>query len=250
MRQAGITCLLVSLVLALTAGAPAAGASAAGGHGAGAPPAAAPQPDRDGRVGPRIIGGEYVSSAPWAAALYYSDEFYCSGTVIAPRWVITAQHCIYDGYAMSVRVGNVYHRNGTMAQVQRLTRARGADLALLYLDRSINTTYAPLATANPRTGATNNIYGWGTIEPGEDAPLSERLKTATVRVTSTNDTDYYGGRAIRSRVLSGGPGYGDSGGPQLDGGRLVGVCSTGDYVNQSYASVLANRSWIRDVAGV
>jgi secreted trypsin-like serine protease len=233
MRRAPVTCLIVALVLALTAG-PASAAPAAGPGGAT----------------PSIIGGGYASSGPWAAALYYSDGFYCSGSIIASRWVLTAQHCIYDGYAMSVRVGNVRHPSGRFANVQRVVRAPGADMALLYLDRAISTTYAQLASANPPNGSTNDIYGWGTVEPGEDAPLSDRLKTATVLVTSSNGSDYYGGRAVRSRVLSGGPGYGDSGGPQFYNGRQVGVCSTGDYVNQSYASVAANRTWIRNTADV
>ncbi len=226
--------LLVLLVVALTAALPG--------------PARASTPD--GAVTPSIIGGGYATNAPWAAALYYSDGFYCSGTIIAPRWVLTAQHCIYDGYAMSVRVGNLHHPSGQYANVQRAVRASGADLTLLYLDRSINTTYARLATADPPTGSTNQIYGWGTVEPGENAPMSDRLKVGNVRVTTNNARDYFGGRAVGSRVDTGGPGYGDSGGPQFYNGRQVGVCSTGDYVNNQYASVTANRSWIRSVAGV
>ena len=229
-----VTSLLGALVLALAA----------------APAGAAPTSRDSGGPTTQIIGGGHVSSAPWAAALYYSDGFYCSGTIIAPRWVMTARHCIYEGHAMSVRVGNVHHPSGTYANVRRVVQARGADLALLNLDRTVNTTYAAIAGADPRPNTTNNIYGWGTTEPGENAPLSDRLKTATVRVTSANGTDYFGGRAIRSRVQSGGPGYGDSGGPQLAGGRLVGVCSTGDYTYQQYTSVNAYRGWIRDTAGI
>jgi hypothetical protein len=55
---------------------------------------------------------------------------------------------------------------------------------------------------------------------------------------------------VQSRRISGTAGYGDSGGPQFYDGRLVGVCSTGDYVYQTYGSISANRSWIRRVAGV
>lgn len=205
---------------------------------------------QDGTVTPSIIGGGYASNAPWAAALYYSTGFYCSGSIIAPRWVLTARHCIYDGYAMSVRVGNLHHPSGQVANVQRFVRSTTADMTLLYLDRSISTTYAPLASSDPPIGSTNNIYGWGTVEPGENAPMSDWLKTATVRVISNNGSDNYGARAVRSRVASGGPGYGDSGGPQFYNGRQVGVCSTGDYTFQNYTSVAANRSWIRSVTGV
>jgi len=236
MRLTRVIATVGSLLLALSTAAPA---------------SAAHMSRSDGPVTPQIIGGDYVASAPWAAALYYDGGgFYCSGTIIAPRWVITAQHCIYDGYTMYVRVGNVHHPDGTIARVRRVVRAAGADMALLNLERSVDTTYAPLASSDPPVGRTNHIYGWGTTEVGEDAPLSEWLKVASVRVTSTNSSDYFGGRAVQSRRISGTAGYGDSGGPQFYDGRLVGVCSTGDYVYQTYGSISANRSWIRRVAGV
>ena len=235
MRLARVTSVLGPLALALSVALPAPVAYARAGDG----------------VQPRIIGGGYADSAPWAAALYYDDGgFWCSGTIIAPRWVLTARHCMYDGYSMYVRVGHVSHPEGTFARVRRVVRSPHSDLALLNLGRSITTSYAALATADPAVGSGNDIYGWGTTEVGEDAPMSTRLKTASVRVTSTSSSDYFGGRAIRSRSISGTAGYGDSGGPQFYRGRLVGVCSTGDYTYQTYASISANRRWIADVAGV
>ena len=41
-----------------------------------------------------IIGGSTVSSAPWAAAVFSNGSFTCSGTIIAPQWVLTARHCL------------------------------------------------------------------------------------------------------------------------------------------------------------
>ncbi|MGK3207861.1 hypothetical protein [Amycolatopsis sp. MEPSY49] len=44
---------------------------------------------------------------------------------------------------------------------------------------------------------------------------------------------------------------GDSGGPMLDDGVQVGVCSTSDRSGTTtYGSVAAGRSWIRQVSGV
>jgi len=80
---------------------------------------------------------------------------------------------------------------------------------------------------------------------------STQLKSATVQVTSTNVTDAYGGRAIRSTRISGNAWRGDSGGPQFYNGAQVGVASTADGVSiQNYGSVAYNRSWIASVAGV
>jgi hypothetical protein len=113
----------------------------------------------------------------------------------------------------------------------------------------VHTTYARLADTEPPRGSINHIYGWGTIEVGDDAPISDVLKRASVRVTGPTH-DAYGGPAIGTTKVDGTAGYGDSGGPQMYRDQIVGVCSTGDYVNTQYASVPANRAWIRANAGV
>jgi secreted trypsin-like serine protease len=198
---------------------------------------------------PKIIGGETVATAPWATGLYYNGAFFCSGALIASRWVLTARHCIEDGGPTDVRIGDVRISRGTRVTVDRIVKTSGADLALLRLGRAVNTSYAPLASADPPKGATNWIYGWGTIEVGENAPLSDVLKRGSQRVVG-DGRDYFGGRSVRSQKINGTAGYGDSGGPMWYGGKVVGVCSTGDYVYTDYGSVAANRDWIRRTSGV
>lgn len=200
--------------------------------------AAAPNP---------IIGGGYVSSAPWAAAVFSNGSFVCSGTIIAPQWVLTARHCV--GGSMSVRVGSVYRNSGGVTRSVSAAYAR-YDVALLRLSSSVSTSYVTLAWSDPPVGSTNSIYGWGmTCYSGCSA--STQLKTATVQVTSLNATDAYGGRAIRSSRISGNAWKGDSGGPQFYNGVQVGVASTADGVSiQNYSSVAYNRAWIQSVAGV
>ncbi|MBF9128422.1 DUF1986 domain-containing protein [Plantactinospora sp. S1510] len=200
-----------------------------------------------GPVTPFIIGGGTVSSAPWAAAVFSNGSFTCSGTIIAARWVLTARHCVSG--TMSVRVGSVNRTSGGVTSSVTATASR-YDLALLQLSTSINTSYVPLSSAYPPVNSTNSIYGWGmTCYSGCSA--STQLKTADVRVTSTNVTDAYGGRAIRSTRINGNAWRGDSGGPEFYNGAQVGVASTADGANiQNYGSVAYNRSWITSVAGV
>lgn len=196
---------------------------------------------------PLIIGGSTVSSAPWAAAVFANGSFTCSGSIIAPNWVLTARHCING--TMSVRVGSVYRSSGGVTRTVSATYAQ-YDLALMRLSSSVSTSYVSLASSNPPIGSTNSIYGWGmTCYSGCGA--STQLKTATVQVTSNSAVDAYGGQAIRSTRINGNAWRGDSGGPQFYNGQQVGVCSTGNgSTYQNYGSVAANRSWIRSVSGV
>lgn len=197
---------------------------------------------------PNIIGGQPVTSAPWAAAVYRSTgSFTCSGTIIAATWVLTARHCVSAG--ISVRIGNVVRDQGTQVNVLSSSLSPGGDLALLRLGRAINTTFSPLGSAHPATGATNSIYGWG--RTSQTGPAATQLRTAQVRVTSTNCRDAFGGRAICSNGITGVAWSGDSGGPQYSGGLQVGVASTANgSTSQTYGSVVANRAWISSVSGV
>ncbi|BCJ53107.1 serine protease [Actinoplanes sp. NBRC 14428] len=195
----------------------------------------------------QIIGGSTVSSAPWAAAVLSNGSFTCSGTIISANYVLTARHCISG--TMSVRVGSVNRTSGGVTRTVSSTTTRN-DLALMRLSSSVSTSYMPLSSAYPPVGSTNSIYGWGqTCYSGCGA--STTLKTATVQVTSTNQTDAYGGRAIGSTAVNGNAWRGDSGGPQVYNGAQVGVASTADGTSrQYYGSVAYNRSWITSVAGV
>jgi secreted trypsin-like serine protease len=209
-------------------------------------------------VTPQIIGGGTVSSAPWGAQIYWDQGgsefggFECSGTIIAAQWVMTAHHC-QSASGMHVLVGNVNFGQGTRGTVDRQVTSPNGDIALLHLSAPINTTFMRLGTADPATGATNQIYGWGrTLNQSPPSPV---LKTANVRVTGRS-TDAFGGRAIASRGINGAAWHGDSGGPEVSNGLQVGVASTAGNSGsnpqgiQNYASVAASRTFIRNTAGV
>lgn len=216
---------------------------------------ALPATAADGPPGPEatrtpapIIGGTTVTDAPWAASIYRSGgSFTCSGTIIAPTWVLTAQHCVSAG--ITVRVGSVYRSRATTIGVTSYQVSPRGDLALVQLSSPHTTAYSQLADANPPVGSTNQICGWG--RTSYNGATSDQLKCADVRVTSTTCRDYYNGQAICSSRITGNAWSGDSGGPQRYNGQQVGVASTADgRSTQQYGSVPYNRSWIRSVAGV
>ena len=202
------------------------------------------------QASPRIVGGKDATDAPWAVQVSWDDTgFECSGTAVAPQWVLTAEHCANSG-GMTVLIGSTQHGQGTKDTVDKQVVDPDADLALLHLADPVQTTFVSLADQDPAVGAINEIYGWGKTDPNSGP--SAALKTAKVKVTAVDCEDAVQGRAICSTGITGTAFNGDSGGPEMADGVEVGVCSTGnaDTKTQQYASIAANRNWIRQVASV
>ncbi|MBB5955201.1 secreted trypsin-like serine protease [Saccharothrix tamanrassetensis] len=212
-------------------------------------------------VTPYIIGGGTAGNAPWAARLFRNGQQNCSATIIAPTWILTAQHCVASSGTYTFRVGSLDQTTGgTLVTATRIIQHPSVDLALAQLDRSVSATYAPLGTTSAvQTGQTVQLYGWGatcTNQP-EINCQSRYLKVANTRVTSVNGRDYRGGVAISVTRVDGIAAGGDSGGPMfatspVDGKRYqVGVASTSDRSRTSnYTAVTRYRDWIRSYAGV
>ena len=198
-----------------------------------------------------IIGGEVATTDVGAVSLGQGNftQSHCSASLLTPTKVLTAKHCTDGLTNLTVRVGSL--RNDSGGRIHSVSRVQTQnDVAVLTLSTSATgAKTVTLATSDPAVGSQNEIYGWG--RTSYNGAGSAVLKKATVRVTSLNTTDAYGGRAIESTRVTGNAWKGDSGGPQFANGRQVGVASLADGVSvQRYSSVAANLSFIRSAAGL
>ncbi|TWP53199.1 trypsin-like serine protease [Lentzea tibetensis] len=215
---------------------------------------AAPASTPDGDLQPYIIGGGFASSAPWAARLFVNGRENCSATIIAPTWILTAQHCVASQGTYTFRVGSIDQTAGTLVNATQITTHPSADLALVRINRSVSTTYSPLGTTTDvRVNQNVQLFGWGATctDRPEIQCQSRYLKYANTTVTSVGCSDYRGGIAVCVRRGDGIAAGGDSGGPMFASGRQVGVASTSDRATRSaYTNITRYRPWIRSLAGV
>jgi secreted trypsin-like serine protease len=151
---------------------------------------------------PAITGGSAtpIATDPWDVALIQRGTL-CSGSLIAPTWVITAAHCMNGVQAsdISAYVGlTVLSQRGPATQVavsgvfvhpQWDPSTYANDLALIQLQvpvaQSANAKVIPLPdSADPATwpakGTPAIISGWGSTTATGAA--SDQLQTATVQV--------------------------------------------------------------------
>ncbi|MET9633041.1 ricin-type beta-trefoil lectin domain protein [Lentzea sp. NPDC006480] len=151
----------------------------------------------------------------------------CTGSLVAPLWVVTAKNCVphnADGTptsAITLTVGRG-DLTGTVGRVQQATRIvpRGdRDLALVKLSIPVlDLPVLPIATTVPATGATVQVIGYGRTEDrwvpdkASIAPFTVgALGSASFAITSPSGKDTC---------------KGDAGGPSLAGGQLAGITST------------------------
>lgn len=245
MRVIGRVGVLIVALLAVL-GTPALATPALGTLGLGTPAALAGPATP---VRPQIVGGALTATAqhPWMVALttVASNSAYCGGALIAPDRVVTAAHCI-RGYPLgNVRViGGRTDLRGNDGEQRRVrgfwlhpgyrSPVQGADVAVLFLDRTLPYRTLPLETdpSAYRPGAAATVLGWGYTS--EDGPNSSTLRSADVDLIAESDcAATYRQFDSEEMLCAGRPRggvdacYGDSGGPLVIGDRLIGVTSWG-----------------------
>ena len=118
----------------------------------------------------------------------------------------------------------------------------GDDVAVLLLDRPVPYRPVPLETEQDayRAGVPATVFGWGyTSEAGPSSPV---LRRAAVPLIADSDcAAIYDEFDSREMVCAGGSSsgavacYGDSGGPLIASGRLIGITSWGSGCGREHA---------------
>lgn len=220
----------------------------------------------------RVIGGDASAGGQWPSVValvrvegFFSpaDRQFCGGTVVAPRWVMTAAHCLHDTFdqvlepaSLRVIAGITDLRAETAPEetvvtslfvhpaYDHVSEEAYHDIALLELATELDAPPVSLFTEDPEVlgTASATVVGWGATEftTPRRAVYPDALHHAMVPLVPRaicNGPDSYDGYVGEGQLCAGfveggvDSCIGDSGGPLFiddgEGVQQVGVVSYG-----------------------
>ena len=195
------------------------------------------------------------------ASIGGSGFYWCGGTLIDRKWVLTAKHCINIGESLDVKIGDQMRNpwNGgwkhEVISVEEIIKHPTYDIALLKLSRE--TSMIPIRSygaVDVEDKTMLHTYGFGKTEKGV---TSNKLLMVGVRYQADNGEN----AVMKDREFSAGHDIydscqGDSGGPIIHRPRqkLMGVVSWGmgcGKASEGYPGVYAriDVEWVKRELG-
>jgi hypothetical protein len=197
----------------------------------------------DAQAQPSVIGARKVDPRLFAAS-FFSKDAQCTSSLVGPRALLLAAHCVTPGETIIVQVaGRQVSAVCTRAPEYEPVKNASADYALcLTADEIVETPYFETVNTDPSRLALDQevlLTGFGCTKPGGGGDTSGAVyRVGEARITALPT-------ATDNRIVTKGQAavcYGDSGGPSF----LQRITDGGPRIQVSVNSI----GNIRDVSGL
>jgi secreted trypsin-like serine protease len=241
-----------------------------------------------------IVGGRPAAKSDWQSVVALrtttTNEAFCGGNLIHPRWVITAAHCLkqeiegieqrYSASDIVIFAGS--HNLKDIQKSQRITVRRiiihpqfrtsagDHDIALLELTQNARSPIMRLFSLDPLPQTAVTAVGWGSLNRDARGHYPDRLYQVNIPVVARDkcqQASLYKNRISNNMLCAGltqggkDSCIGDSGGPlmlrQISDGKYyqVGIVSHGHGCGRAnqygvYTLIPAYIDWIKRYAPI
>ncbi|KYN28212.1 PREDICTED: trypsin 3A1-like [Trachymyrmex cornetzi] len=159
----------------------------------------------------RIVGGNITSvyEYPWLVSMSKKGTFYCAGSVITRKHVLTAAHCLQGFDIKTIKLvlmdsdRSSISRNAIVRRIKSVTIHENFhsytfnnDIAIIEMDEPVSvngivrTACLPEGKTIDYTGASATAVGWG--RTGETKPVSNELRKVNLPILSQEECDQAG----------------------------------------------------------
>ncbi|MEV6241665.1 trypsin-like serine protease [Lentzea sp. NPDC051838] len=158
-----------------------------------------------------VVDGTPVADGaqPYVARITVGTESACTGALIDPYWVVTANGCVPDGREATAVIGRTQagQTTGVTSKITQVVRRDDRDIALVKLEFPVmDLPKLKIATTPAAAGEVLKISGWGRTR---QTFANDRLHVASFSVDSAN------GQTVAVTGQSVGLCKGDAGGPAI-----------------------------------
>lgn len=183
-----------------------------------------------------IRGGQPDHGDAAVVAVVTTSGLRCTGTLIAPRVVLTAAHCLEGSAPLAVRFDDgeitVSHRR-VHPRYERLSLVNDAAVLQLAWPSTITPAVLPRGRVSLQPGARIRVVGFGRTDAGEPSAVVRRTGFTTVTRVDDASFSYGSDPASTCDGDSGGPAFLEASGREV----LVGVTSFGDAACEAGVNV-------------